>query len=177
MSMYYFQVRFARGLRRREFTLIKELAAFADDNDVAWPSMDALEGCTGYCDKSIDAGLKVLKKLKLIVIKVTGHKTDAGLFVEDGRRYYLQRPEIDKYIRKDLDQSKAHSVEMSPDDLSKQGIAIVPGNRRKKAKVPEAPRSPFQMREGISKSTEISSDIPEIRSQEFPESSRGFRQD
>lgn len=142
MSMYYFQVRFVRGLHRREFTLLKELAAFADDNDVAWPSLDALAGCTGYCPKSVDDGLKVLEKLKLIVIKITGHKTDAGLFVEDGRRYYLQRPEIDRYIRKDLDQSKAHSVEVSPDDLSKQGIAIVPG-KRKKSKSPRGAPKPL----------------------------------
>ncbi len=177
MSMYYFQVRFVRGLHRREFTLLKELAAFADDNDVAWPSLDALAGCTGYCPKSVDDGLKVLEKLKLIVIKITGHKTDAGLFVEDGRRYYLKRPEIDRYIRKDLDQSKAHSVEVSPHDLSKQDIAIVPGKRKKKATGPKEPQSPFQPQEGISTSTEILSDIPEIHSKEFLESSGGFRQD
>ncbi len=177
MSMYYFQVRFVRGLPRREFTLLKELAAFSDDNDVAWPSIDALAGCTGYCPKSVDAGLKKLEKLKLIVTKITGHKTDAGVFVEDGRRYYLQRSEIGRYIRKDLDQSKAHSLEVSPYDFRAQGISIVAGKRKKKAKSPEEPRSPDKKPDGISKSTEIPSGISEIHSKKFLESGTGFRQD
>jgi len=133
MSMYYFQVRFVRGLPRLEFTILKELAAFADDNDVAWPEIDALVGCTGYGPSSIDDGLTSLENLNLIVTKVTGHKSDAGTFVVDGHRYYLQRSNIDKYIRKDLELSKTHAVEVSPSELASMGISIAAGKRKKQA--------------------------------------------
>ncbi len=122
MSMRIFDAIKLTGLPRCETAVIKELAIFADDNDVAWPSNETLAKRVVYSVRGVQDALEVLEDLGLIkrinFYKVEGKR---GLLVSrkirllfDNWKGFMSDPDVDE-----------DHVELSDEEISSRGIEVV----------------------------------------------------
>lgn len=128
MSGIIFKLRNLGGLPRRERVVLKELAIFSDDKNIAWPRNQTLAKNAGYTEKSIRLSLQVLQELKLIEIIRTGHFHE-DQFITTYRQIKLLPDNWSKYLGQVDKADLGPTVSITESDLVAKNISIAPRAR------------------------------------------------